>query len=69
MNTNKRKARTSSPLKKNSTLPPMIRRELRMTCAMKALSKLKSGNKKNIKINMNTWLGSFMDVLLAIHHR
>ena len=49
MNVNKRKLSGSSPTKKNSTLPPMIRRELRTACAMRGLSKLKSGNKKKYK--------------------
>ena len=49
MNVNKRKLSGSSPTKKNSTLPPMICRELRTACAMRGLSKLKSGNKKKYK--------------------
>ena len=46
MSTKKRKARCPSPNKKNSTLPAIIRNEIRTTCAMRGLSKLKSGNKK-----------------------
>ena len=54
MDSNKRKSRQSSSPKKSTRLPKHIRNELRMTCAMRGFSKLKTGSKKHLKDQRDT---------------